>query len=292
MKQYKEHPLASIFPMMPDAELRELADDIKQNGQRAPIYLLEGKILDGRNRFKACGMVGVEPKFRDFNGNGDPLTFVISANVHRRHLTESQRGLIAAKLADLQRGGDRKTEQAETGKTVAQAAKELNVSERTVKTAKKVLNEAPPEDVKAVEQGEKTVSAVAKEIKTKTEKAKEHFDKTGYPIPSEILEDWRAAESFNEYLKQLHKIKLAVETAIEKSDLSFREITNATTAHLKNAWSDLQRVLPHAVCPTCNGRNRKKCSSCKGRGFVSKFGYERWFAKEVIELREKAIKAK
>src|SRR5690606_33589017 len=48
------HPAATIFPMMDDERLRELAEDIKQNGQREPIVYWKDQLLDGRNRLKAC----------------------------------------------------------------------------------------------------------------------------------------------------------------------------------------------------------------------------------------------
>lgn len=302
MNNYKEHPLASIFPMMAENELKELAEDIKQNGLRAKICLYEDKILDGRNRFKACRIAGVEPKFFDFNGNGDPVAYVVSANLHRRHLNESQRGLVAAKLAEMEKGRPKGASQKEFKGPLpklserisqAKAAEQLNVSERTVRTAKQVLKEAPKEEIEKVERGEKTVNAVAKELKQKAEQPKEQkpaLDKTGYPIPSEILEDWQRAESFNETLKQLHRIKLAVEKAVNEGDLAFREVTNSTTADLKNILTSLNCVLPYAVCPTCNGRNRKKCTVCKQRGYVSKFAYGHWFPKETITIREASIK--
>jgi len=289
MNTYKEHPLASIFPMMKEVEIKELAEDIKQNGQRAPITLLDNKILDGRNRYRACQVAKIEPRFRDFNGNGDPLAFVISANIRRRHLTESQRAIIAAKLATMQEGRPSKTASRDAV-SQTEAAKQLDVSRASVTRAKQVLAKATPEEIKKIEQGEKTVTEVARETKAKTDKPKEFLDKTGYPIPSEILEDWQHAESYNETLKQLHKIKLTVEKAIQEGNLAFREITNTTTADLKNAWSSLERVLPYSVCTTCSGQNRKKCTLCKGRGFISKFAYERFATKEVKEIRAKLKK--
>ncbi|HUE83339.1 MAG TPA: hypothetical protein VMM84_14590 [Pyrinomonadaceae bacterium] len=113
-------------------------------------------------------------------------------------------------------------------------------------------------------------------------------DKTGYPIPDDVFEDWREAESFSDLLRDLHRIKLRVEKAVDSNELVFREISNTTVATLKNAWSELQQVLPHAVCPVCQGRTRKNCTVCKQRGFVSEFGFKHWFPKETLELREKA----
>lgn len=93
------HPLAAIFPMLPDDELAELAADIKEHGLLHPIVIgeYEGKevIVDGRNRFKACELAGVKPEFETLNGE-DVIAFILSANVHRRSLTAGQRAMAKA----------------------------------------------------------------------------------------------------------------------------------------------------------------------------------------------------
>lgn len=303
-QEYEDHPLSSVLPMMGQMEIRELAADIQANGLRAPITLLDGKILDGRNRYKACQIVDVEPRFRDFNGDGDPLDFIVSVNVKRRHLTSPQREMVAAKLANMPRGDNSRFSEGSShtaiwqygetlGKTtIAQAAKELGVSPRSVARARGVLRTAPAEEIAAIEQGKKKVGTVARETKEKAEAKEKHADKTGYPIPDDVFEDWREAESFSDLLRDLHRIKLRVEKAVDEDELVFREISNTTVATLKHAWSELQQILPYAVCPTCQGRARKKCTVCKQRGFVSEFGYKHWFPKETLELREKAIQEK
>jgi len=94
-KQLPPHPAASLFPMMGEVALRELAEDIKANGQIEPIWTYEGQILDGRNRYLACGMAGVEPRMQEYNGTGSPVAFVLSINLHRRHLTPEQKAAVA-----------------------------------------------------------------------------------------------------------------------------------------------------------------------------------------------------
>jgi hypothetical protein len=130
-------------------------------------------ILDGRNRYRACLAAGVGPVFRPFTGD-DPIRFVLAANIHRRHLTESQRAMIAAQIATRQHGGDRKSDQAATLPvdipTQTEAAEMLNVSERSVRTARKVLEQAEPADVKAITEGKATVSGIAKKLKAAEEK--------------------------------------------------------------------------------------------------------------------------
>ena len=91
------HPIASIFPLMDDESLDSLAADIKQNGLREPIWLFEGKVLDGRNRSTACLIAGVKPETREFAGTTeDAVNFVWSINKERRHLQPGQ--LVAAAL--------------------------------------------------------------------------------------------------------------------------------------------------------------------------------------------------
>ena len=100
------HPVASIFPLMGEAELDALAEDIRANGQREPIWLhRDGRIIDGRNRWLACRKAGVQPLTRTFEGeDGELVAFVVSQNLHRRHLDESQRAMVVAKLATLRDG--------------------------------------------------------------------------------------------------------------------------------------------------------------------------------------------
>ena len=107
----KFHPLAALFPLLPDDALQALADDISANGQRQPITLYQDSILDGRNRFRACELAGVEPLFEEYDGDR-PLEFVIGLNLHRRHLTESQRAMVAGRLANMGRGSNQHTKQA------------------------------------------------------------------------------------------------------------------------------------------------------------------------------------
>jgi hypothetical protein len=91
------HPVADLFPMLADDELKELAEDIKQRGLLQPIVLdAEGRVLDGRNRLVACEMVDIEPSFVTYDGD-DPDGYALSVNIARRHLTKGQQAMVAAK---------------------------------------------------------------------------------------------------------------------------------------------------------------------------------------------------
>jgi len=93
------HPFAQIFPPMSSPEFDGFCGDILQKGLQEPIVLHEGKVLDGWHRYLACLVKGVTPRFSPYAGDcGSPLAFVVSKNLKRRQLTESQRALVAARL--------------------------------------------------------------------------------------------------------------------------------------------------------------------------------------------------
>lgn len=163
------HPLAAIFPLIDGPDFDSLRDDIAAHGVREPVVLFEGAILDGRNRYRASQAAGVDCPMTEYRGD-DPAAYVVSLNLHRRHLTESQRAMAAAKLANLEHGGDRRRDQAENlpleprpvPVSQANASNLLNVSDRSIRTARKVQSAAAPETVHAVERGDMSVSLAAK----------------------------------------------------------------------------------------------------------------------------------
>ena len=165
------HPLANLFPLLGAEELATLAQDIAEHGLQAPITMFEGKILDGRNRFTACVMSNTVPRFVDYEGD-DPVSFVVSTNLHRRHLNESQRAMVAAKIANMPAGQPKKNS-ANLRNTQTDAAQLLNTSERSIQHAKKVERQAVPEIVTAVETGKLSVSVAATLAEAPPEKQRE-----------------------------------------------------------------------------------------------------------------------
>ena len=108
------HPVADLFPLLTGEPLQELAADIKKNELREPILLdPEGRIIDGRNRYRACNLAGVEPRFVQWEGQGTLPEVALSLNLHRRHLDESQRAMVAAPDGQVDgKGGHRATRHA------------------------------------------------------------------------------------------------------------------------------------------------------------------------------------
>jgi len=134
-QELKVHPAADIFPMLSDEDLADLAEDIRANGQLFPIMLdHEGRLVDGRNRLKACGIVGVKPKFETLNGH-DPLAFIAGANVRRRNLTKGRQAMGLAMLYPEEhknKGGRGKKNEAINRAETAQFSKTRLLQARTV----------------------------------------------------------------------------------------------------------------------------------------------------------------
>jgi ParB-like chromosome segregation protein Spo0J len=131
MTTYDFHPLAVLFPLMEGTEFDELVADIKTNGLQEHIALYERKILDGRNRYRACLAAKVTPV--TYNADPfitDPAAYVITANLHRRHLTAEQKRELIAKLLTTQ-----------PEKSDRRIAKTVKVSPTTVGTVRAELEE-------------------------------------------------------------------------------------------------------------------------------------------------------
>lgn len=93
------HPLAELFPAPSEADYDRLLGDIREHGLLDPIEVYEGKILDGRTRYRACVQLGIEPKIEEWVGNSvSPLEYVVAKNLHRRHLTIPQLAALGAEL--------------------------------------------------------------------------------------------------------------------------------------------------------------------------------------------------
>lgn len=163
------HPLADFFPLIEGAEFEALVSSIRHNGLIEPITLFENKILDGRNRYRACKQTGVELKFDDFTGE-DPIRFIVSKNVNRRHLNTSQRSAFAAEMVVKHPNGWNQHSQEEglqrckPSMTVEVAAELFGVSIRSVEAARAVLREAGTEGLDAIKQGKAFVTSEAERL--------------------------------------------------------------------------------------------------------------------------------
>lgn len=197
---YEYHAVANIFPMMGEPEFSELKADIAKNGLKLPIWLHEGKIIDGRNRYKACLEIGghVE-RFEEWDGLGSLVEFVASLNLQRRNLSQSQKAMAAqaclplleaeAKARQILSGGDHGNHHTKANLPVVpelaqpvgtpetptmspknnirasqEAGKIMGVG-KTLVVAAKAIAKASPEMAEAIKNGNITVSAAEKQLK-------------------------------------------------------------------------------------------------------------------------------
>lgn len=155
------HPAAEIFPVMEEAAFAALVADIAAHGQREPILLLDGQVIDGRHRLRACEQLGINPLVREVSADkGDPFGLVVSLNLHRRHLNESQRAMVAARLATFGKGRPSGNPPI-GGFTQTGAAQLLNVGERSLQRARMVIDNGIDELQSAVERKAMAVSTAA-----------------------------------------------------------------------------------------------------------------------------------
>ena len=232
---YQVHSVSELFPEMDNESYAALKSDIEAHGQAEPIVLWKKQLIDGRHRLRACKELGVKPVVVDISSSDDPLAYVISHNLHRRHLTESQRAMVAAKIATMKVGDNQHTKKEGLQicrPSTEEAAKALKVSARSVGNAKQVLEQGAKAVQKAVEQGKLAVSTAA-------ELASSGATKT---------EQTQAVKGGTEAIKKVVKKKVAKK---EKAPLSKEEQIKANRKLAKdymakavNAVDDYHRVKP------------------------------------------------
>ena len=150
------HEATSIFPEMGEAEFEELKQDIKKNGLRLPILAFRNRIIDGRQRLRACEQLGIAPRYQQVLHIEEPVSeYIVSMNLKRRHLSDSQRAMVANNLAMLGKGANQHTAPAVTQ---AKAAKLLSVSVDSIQRARQVEQNGVPSLIKAVETGDLDVT--------------------------------------------------------------------------------------------------------------------------------------
>jgi ParB-like chromosome segregation protein Spo0J len=157
------HPLAAIFPMLPDDELADLAEDIKANGLIHSIMLDHaGKVLvDGRNRLRACEIADVEPHFERLPKDVEPAEYIVSVNLARRHMTVGQRAMALAMLYPEPKRGVHSEFRGGTGE----------VSKARLSLARTVLRVAPDDQAPLVLAGSKTLDDAFAEVKRRQQAA-------------------------------------------------------------------------------------------------------------------------
>jgi ParB-like chromosome segregation protein Spo0J len=222
----RAHKFAEIFPLLEGSEFETLKADIAKRGVQVPIVTYRGEILDGRNRYRACQALGIKCPIKEHTGD-DPLASVLSLNLHRRHLNESQRAMAAARLATMRQGARTDLDQPSANLpevSQKQAAALLNVSDRLVRSAKNLQEKGSCRVIAAVDRGGVAVSTaerLAKGLEThEQDRLIDHVIENKLP-PREIR-------------REIHRIK-AEKTAVPLRNILpvFSYIDQAQAATLK-----------------------------------------------------------
>lgn len=205
-EQLQFHPLANVFPLIDGSEFEAFCEDISNNGQREPIVIFEGKILDGRNRYRATRSLNITAKTISYEGE-NPLEFVLSMNMYRRQLTVAQRSIIAAQIVcrepDQAQAEQGDASSLHSGIGLAQAATLLGISERSISSASRVARTGSDALLDAVKTGKVKIStaeyvakldhedqdnliaAGAKAVRDKARQMREHRSKREAASPTQ-----------------------------------------------------------------------------------------------------------
>jgi len=296
------HPAADELPLIEGPEFDELVADIRKHGLIEPITTFKGQILDGRNRLRACEAAGVEPKFVEWDGKGDPEWWIFSKNIPRRHLTASQRAAYAVKhLPKLRaeasarhmvtRFGSAnpaespvppKLEGPWTGDAPEVLAKVAGVSKGYLREAEKIAKKSPAK-LAEVKAGKVSIEKAAKQLAAPAEKSL--TDDDGLEVPADIAPAFRALDlGVKGLVAQLRAAEAAATALVESLDgigkkskrtalsvevraaVGFEAQTEGKIAAEKLAglaWQ-LRRCLPETVCSNCAGEGKCPGPKCRG----------------------------
>jgi ParB-like chromosome segregation protein Spo0J len=272
---------------MDDSEFTDLLESMKRNGQLEPIVTYEGRILDGRHRYKACNLLELEPRLKELETGTDPVEFTNSMNVARRHLTISERSAMAAE--EIERGAILSNGHGERATEVA--AKKFGVSPRSVATARKV-RKASPQKAKEVLNGKKTLRKAEQEVDAATTKLKDVQEDVAerQAMQDDALDnqDWVAtlplfgrltgrqqdlfrseAEFWREIQEKIGPLKRAISgrtKGYKRTGPYTYSMRRAVSIESPSQWM-LCPVVEHGGCHGSGMKNGLKCDVCDGFGF-------------------------
>lgn len=291
----KYHPFSELTDFGAGIDIESLAGHMQKHGYDAtePIYLYEGKILDGRHKHDAAQKAEVEPVFKEFVGTESEALAFVEKKAHRQHLDTSQRAMLAATVVSRRAQICALPNQQVS---IDEAAAQMNVSPRAVDTAKVVQDNCTAAVQRAVRIGTVSVSDAAgiaghkkadqdkalqavldKKAKTLTQAAgpskpankkktkPKPADDSGIPkdVQGHLEDTWHmdAAQRVDKLLKEAKSV------ALWSVWLDGDVLTNLTAA--KEA---LLAAVPRKVCPDCQGHkavDKKPCQMCRHSGYLA-----------------------
>jgi ParB-like chromosome segregation protein Spo0J len=258
----EQHPLSAAFPPMSDEERQELSDSIENIGVQNPITIYEGMVLDGWHRYSIAMELEIDCPEVELDESIDPRDFVLAQNKTRRHVTKSQMALAFAKVYEWAPSGVTRSALGATLKTNQELADIAGTGERTIRQAKKVLQDGDEEVVKAVESGKISAKRGAEIARLPKDKQAAAIDERPEPRPS-ILdgnapdeEELRANElameadrkllndmlDADDPMKLLHEEVTRLNYLVAQKDIRIASLMNEKNTAVKMV-KDLQRQL-------------------------------------------------
>lgn len=300
--KYTIHPVCQLIPPMSAEDRARLKAGIERDGEiRVPIVVLGKEIIDGRNRWEISQELRINCPSVKYKGPADMpslAAYVMSLNVERRHMTNSQLTACAAELAriiessraglDSDKPGDvlnlaRSKRQPESlnapavGRSNEVAARAMGVSTASVTKQKAVMEKAPDlhEKVKA---GELTVHAATQEMKRREakdapdEKPEPVRDGIGKEITNERIRKVFTDKPYHALAKEGGEFLAKVEAFAATKD--GKHIDDKCLVELRNVVTALKFWKPYCLCQYCGAGGAKGCAKCNNTGFISKKQYD------------------
>lgn len=300
------HEVCTLFPAMESDQRDAMRDDIRRNGVQMPIWVYDGKIIDGRNRAEICDELGVDCPVQEYTGSEDDLvTFVLSLNMQRRHLSSSQRAGIAAEALSVQRrlreneakpgrpskpaGEDKPSKPASRDEAIDELAAAVGSNRRYLKFAD-LLRQERPDLLKKVIAGDVSIRTLIDELgddlkgghepeesKPASSQGSESSDEEradcfGHPVPEHMHEAWDGVKKFTELAAQAKALRTAIGELCESAAGAYIErAKQEVCASLKHVEAELKAMCPYVVCPHCEGAT---CNQCRGVGWIPKAVYD------------------
>jgi len=299
------HPAAELFPLMATDEFEELKASVKEKGLLQKIVICDGKILDGRHRYRACQEAGVPHDCVEWSGEGgSPTAYVLATNLKRRHLTAGQRSAIAdgaAKLLEaearersqqnLKRGpavpeGTNLPPRENPGKSVDRAAKATGVSASSTKVFRRLSKNAP-ELARRVSAGELSLNAANMEWRCSQNRRRSRVrrakladsagmdgsqdtivDALGEKVPERLQPVFAGLPEFQIALRDVSGLKSRLRALADGPSGGWLEF-NQLQQHLDNARHCVTFAMPYCLCCYCDGID-KNCKGCRGEGWITK----------------------
>jgi hypothetical protein len=317
-QELEHHEYAGRTEFGQGIDLAAMAAHMKEYGYDTsePIVLFDGKqILDGRHKHQAAIMAGVTPSFAMFQGD-NPMAYVYKKAL-RQHLTKSQLGMLGADMATLDKGEhpvklkefNRDGQICLSATTLKEASQALNVSEGTIKKARKVKELGTEALQQAVRDGTVAVSDAAavaneppevqeqavadvreKKAKTARESAKAQAESNGHAekpavdrekhiLPEALRSIFEDGKGFDEAISHLREVEKIIDRVARTpgGEMLGRRVQAVGTEDkvkykldlVQKTISELKATRPHAACVECMGSRKPLCKGCSGRGWIA-----------------------